>query len=572
MHRFRAFLLPLSLLLLVGLIVFLRPDRDAASTKTPARPGPREVISTEILSHPDLAEWTAPQRKRKAPSAQELPRLLELAKERSATMKRLISAAPQQALENAISPASYDALPEELKPWFERPFAQTATLKVMPVCAPGVSLEPDRLLEMEGRNWNASVYGWRKGQLSKQDTPLVGITLDGVAAISEGFFQMVPRDEEAYASALPMGNAHPDQDFSTGEPLGGTPVVAVMGGKQYRFSNTASLEDTNRKLAALEISPAPKTGANVVFAAPAPAADGGIDWAAAMAEVKIQASVWTESAKDVFCIRVDFSNRTGAPSSPTELANLMNGPVASSILQMSYGKTTVNATVSSTTIRMPHPTGTYLPSKNTELHADAIAAYKAVAGANSLNGYDIVVVHFASIGMEGGGITYAGYADLVGNRQWLQGPLFSSVTIHEFGHNYGIGHASFWQTSNGSVTGTGTTVEYGDHTDIMGDGPAPEGHFHMQAKQFLNWFPTANDNWQDATTTGSGTRRIYRFDSAETSGVLRGVRVTKASGPSPEYYWLGYRPGLATLPSFRNGAYVLWQRPGEARSWVIDTT
>ncbi|MBX3742840.1 MAG: PKD domain-containing protein [Akkermansiaceae bacterium] len=573
MHRFRAFFLPILLLLAVGLIVFLRPDRDITSTKAPARLPSQQVISTEILSHPDLAEWTDPQRTRKSPSTGELPRLLELAKERSATMKRLISTAPQQALEAAITPARYDALPEELKPWFERPFAQTATLRVTPVCAPGVNLEPDRVLEMDGLNWSASVYGWRKGQNSKQDAPLVGITLDGVAAISDGFFQIVPRDEEAHASALPMGNFHPDHDFQTGEPLGGSPVVATMGGKQYRFSSTASLEETNLQLAALETFPAPKTGANVVFAAPAPAAGGGIDWAAAKAEVKIQASVWTETDKKVFCIRVDFSNLTGAASTQTELANLMNGPVASSLLEMSYGKTTINATVSEATVRMPQPTGFYAPSKNTELHADAIAAYKTANGANSLNGYDIVVVHFASIGMQGGGIAYAGYADLNAERQWLQGTLYSGVTIHEFGHNYGIGHASFWKTTNGTVTGTGDSEEYGDHTDIMGEGPDPAGHFHMQAKQFLNWYPTGNDNWVNATTSGSGTRRIHRFDSAGTTGTIRGVRVTKSNTPAGvDYYWVGYRPGLSTLPTFQNGAYVLWQRPSETRSWLIDTT
>jgi PKD repeat protein len=573
MHRFRAFFLPALLLLAVGLIVFLRPVKEVTSTKAPTHTAPQQNISTEILSHPELAEWTDAKRLRKSPSAEELPHLLELAKERSATMKRLISAAPEQALEAAISPARYDALPEELKPWFERPFARTATLRVLPVCAPGMDLEPDRLLEMDGLNWNASVYGWRKGQTSKEDAPLVGITLDGVAAISEGFFQTVPRDEEAHASALPMGNPHPDEDFSTGEPLGGSPVLATMEGKQYRFSDMASLEKTNRDLAALERTPAPKTGANVVFAAPAPAAGVGIDWAAAKEQVKIQASVWTETTKKVFCIRVDFSNRIGAPSTQTELANLMNGPVASNLLEMSYGKTTINATVSSTTVRMPQPTTFYAPSKNTELHADAITAYKAVAGATSLNGYDIVVVHFASIGMQGGGISYAGYADMGSSRQWLQGALDTGVTIHEFGHNYGIGHASFWHTSNGTVTGAGTSMEYGDHTDIMGEGPAPEGHFHMQAKHFLNWFPTGNDNWVDATAAGSGTRRIHRFDSADTTGALRGVRVTRGSTPGNEdYFWVGYRAGLPNLPAFRNGAYLLWQRPSQTRSWLVDTT
>jgi len=403
--------------------------------------------------------------------------------------------------------------------------------------------------------------------MTKEGAPLVGITLDDVAAISKDFFQMVPPAEEAQAASLPIGNRQPDKDFSTGEPLGATPVLAVMGDKAYRFSDTASLEDTNAKLASLDLSVSPKAGANVVFAMPFPADGGGVNWEAASAEVQLQASTWTETPKSVFCIRVDFPNLAGETVSQTALANVMNNTVASSITAMSYGKTTINATVSATTVRMPSATTAYLPANNDLLHQQAMDAYKAIAGPSSLDAYDIVLVHFPSIGMQGGGIVYAGLAG--GSRQWLQGTTSSGVIIHEFGHNYGVGHASFWQTSDNSVTGTGTSVEYGDHTDIMGSGPDPEGHFHMQAKQLLNWMPTAN--WQDATATGSGTRRIYRFDSATTTGALRGVRVTKAASPA-QYYWVGFRPGLPTLPAFQQGAYLLWQRPNETRSWLVDTT
>jgi PKD repeat protein len=570
MYRSRAFFLPLLLLLAVGFAIFLRPSRETPATRIQPHPE-KGFINTEIFSDTDLTKWTDPQRTIKSPTSNELPRLLELAKERSATMKKLIAADPEQALRVAITPARYEALPEELKPWFERPFAQAATLRVMPICAPGANHGPDRHLEMEGKTWFAYVHGWRKGQTSKEDAPMVGITLDDLAAISDRFFQIVPSDEEAHVAALPMGNGHPEKDFATGEPVGSNPVLAVMAGKQYRFSSTTSLEDTNQQLANLERFPAPRAGANVILAAPARKSGGSIDWAAAKDEVMIQASLWTESTKKVFAIRVDFTNRSGAPSSKAELESLLNGPVASSLHEMSYGKTTITATASESVIRMPHPSGNYAPAKNNELHADAITAYKTANGPSSLNDYDIVVVHFTDIDMQGGGFSYAGLADLGGSRQWLQGELEAGVTIHEFGHNYGIDHSSFWQTSNGTVVGNGTSVEYGDHTDIMGSGPDPEGHFHMQAKQFLNWFPDGTSSWEDATTAGSGTRRIHRFDSASTTGTVRGVRVRKAASPA-EYYWVGYRPGISSLPAFQNGAYLLWQRANENRSWLIDTT
>jgi len=134
MVRRCAFILPLLLLLLVGVMLLSRKESQSRATSATTT-GKR--AATVVALNRQLAEWSNPERTRKEPTAQELPALLEMAKERSAAMKRLISTAPEQALAAAISPARYEALPEELKPWFERPFAQTATLRVLPICAPG---------------------------------------------------------------------------------------------------------------------------------------------------------------------------------------------------------------------------------------------------------------------------------------------------------------------------------------------------------------------------------------------------------------------------------------------------
>jgi hypothetical protein len=502
---------------------------------------------------------------REIPAA-DIKQAVALATERKARMLEWIEADPEQALEQAVTLAEYEALPEPLKPLYERPFVALATLRVLPVCADGAPAEPMRILEMDGRSWEASVFGWRQRQLTKQGTPLAGITLDGVAAIAEHAFAPVATEEVAAHAALPLGNPDAARDFSTGEVLGESAVTALAAGKRFLFADVSSLEEANQKMAALDESVSPTRGSNVVFALPSPAG-GGVDWEGATGEVELQASAWSETPKSVFCIRVDFSDVAGEAVSQAALASVMNTAVADSLEEMSYGKTTVTAGVSSSTVRMPQPSTFYKPSNNSQLHTDARNAYLAVAGATALNGYDIVVVHFPSIGMQGSGLTYAGLAG--GDSQWLQGNHDSGVIIHEFGHNYGLGHSSFWDTSGTSVTGAGTSVEYGDQTDIMGSGPDPEGHFHMQGKQRLGWFSAAN--WQDATATGSGTRRIYRFDATSTTGALRGLRVTKAASPA-EYYWVGYRPGVATQPAFQKGAYVVWQQPGQTRSWLIDTT
>ena len=561
MRRVYSLLLPL-LILLVGIgCWFSQSGSQSAGTGKLI-----QAASLDSVRDAELAELLKGHHGSREISPSNLAHAVELAKSRGERMKQWIVADPEQALAQSISFAEYEALPEELKPWFERPFAEIANLRIMPVCAEGAGREPMRILEMDGKSWDASVYGWRNQQVTKENTPLVGISLGGLAAISENAFVAVATDEADALTGVPLGNEDAQRDFSNGRLLGRRAVTALAGGKRYLFEDQASLNETNRRMAELDSSLSPKAGSNLVFA-PSPGQGGAIDWGGLEEEVELQASAWSETPKSVFCIRVDFSDVEGEVVSQSALANVMNVPVASSITEMSYGKTTVSAEVSATTVRMPEPASYYVPSNNSGLHTDAKDAYELIAGDGVLDNYDIVVVHFAGIGMQGGGLTYAGLAG--GGNQWLQGTTSSGVIIHEFGHNYGIGHSGFWDTSDGSVVGAGSNVEYGDQTDIMGSGPDPEGHFHMQAKQKLGWLEAGQ--WDDAAVSGSGVRRIYRFDSDDTTGALRGVRVPKGV-EGGEYYWVGYRPGISTYPAFQQGAYLLWQRPGNSRSWLIDTT
>ena len=139
---------------------------------------------------------------------------------------------------------------------------------------------------------------------------------------------------------------------------------------------------------------------------------------------------------------MDFSDVPGEAASQATLAASL-ATTSASILEQSYGKTWLNSTVSATTIRMPNPTTGYLPNHTSDLHTDAMSAYEAIHGAGSLAAYDIVGVHFAGIGLESSnGINFSGLEG--GSRQWLQGTTNSNTVIHEFGHNYGIGHASYW--------------------------------------------------------------------------------------------------------------------------------
>jgi hypothetical protein len=491
--------------------------------------------------------------------------VIELAKHRESEMLTLIKTNPREALARAVGYSEYEGLPEVIKVHTERPFSAAAELLALPACTasptagtPVMSYE----LSLGGEHFSASVFGRRQSIDSKQGAPLQGITLAGHAVVRERVLQEV---SEVDAGLFPQGQAHSDRCLATGEVLGTREVTAIAGGKQFHFSSQETLEAFEQRIAAFDKKPGPHTGSKVIFLY----ADGddGFDWQEAEEDVDLQASTWTETPKDVYFIRVDFLDKIGESVSQVELANYMNTTVSDAISEYSYGKTKINGTVSNIVVRMPKLSTSYASTNNNLLHTDAKAAARSQIPSLDLSLYDIIGVHFVDIGM--GASAASSYAGLAGGtRQWIQDNTSSNVMIHEFGHNYGIGHASFWDTSDGSVVGSGSSEEYGDDFDIMGDG-GNDAHIGPHGKQKINWLEPAQ--WTDVTNAGSGTYRVYRFDDAATSGSTRALRITKRTA-LPEYYWLGYRGKLVDNPWLQAGAYLTWERPDEDRAWLLDTT
>lgn len=516
-----------------------------------------------------------------APSAPSQPvttEVMALVRERRAVMEALIATDPQQALERSVALDVWHGLPQELKAEIEEPFSALARYRVLPVCANGMTGGADlpdavRYTEIEGDpSLETFVFGSRLGISSKEKAPVQGIRLGNRAALREGSFHLLTSEESAVASGIyPFVSR--GTDFATGVALGENSITAVAGGKIFQFADRAAFDAFSAAVAKLDENPGPHGGSSLVFL-PFPAEGGGFDLIAATALNNQFASSWTETKKRVFMIRCDFSDQSD-PAFPVvgsgTYASLLNTTVSDAIRDYSYGKTWIEATVSSSVIRLPQTAAYYAQvvsgsSRNASLLSDAKTAYQTANPGFISGNYDIIGVYFFAIGMRSGGVTYGGLAG--GPDIWIQGTTNAGLHVHEFGHNYGIGHSSFWKPSVGSsnpVDPAGTFEEYGDPFDIMGDGNLPEGVFHSQAKQRLNWLGTGE--WTDATAAGSGIYRLHRIDHPATAGV-RGIRVTKSGGG---YYWLSYRR-LYENSWLKAGANLVWQRSGENRSWLVDTT
>jgi len=585
----RLWSLGLPFLLLVALWFGLRPESE--ETRSIEKAEAKQVRAA--IPQIDQTAWKAWLSKTEAVvEPRELQAGITLAKSRRERMSRLVREAPRQALAEAVSFSEYAALPPEMRPWVERPFNERVEMVYLPICG-GVSPDGrEAVVELhfkDGSHVEAFLFGSRAEITGKKSIPLQGVALDGVAAVGDGVFQPVSAQE---AEQFPAHAGGLKRSFATGKALSDPKVLAVAGGEVFAFGDVTELTRMDEALRRLDTKPGPMAASERIFAyqpVPADGAEGGgFDLEGASLAAQEQASAWTETEKKVFMIRIDFSDNTGGFGSQAATATAL-AESSEHIRTMSYNKTFITGTVSANVYRMPQTSAFYVnggSGLNSELLRDARNTFRNTrngpdvgldigpvhnsgSGDIGLGNYDIVGVIFPSIGMISGGVTYAGLAG--GANLWMQGTNSVDTYVHEFGHNYGIGHASFWQTSDGSVSGTGATAEYGDIYDVMGSGDLPEAHFHAQAKAKLDWLTPAQ--WADATALGSGTYRIYRVDDRYTTGAYRGVRVTKVATPgSEEYYWLNYRALYPGVPVLAQGAYLNWQRAGQTRCWLLDTT
>ncbi len=478
---------------------------------------------------------------------------------------------PDEALGQAIGISDYVNLPDELKPFFERPFSARGDIDLLwETSMEGCDGHADcRKSHRTCIHRNTVTLGNMKLLACNEpkrhlpvlkDVPLAGVRLQNQVVISNNsVVRVAPEDFEAAASLFPEGARYNGESNEN---------AALIAGKLHTMGRSSELVAVEKVLAEVKAHAVARRTSRVENPYAWLAGDSGGDEGA-------DATPYQENQIDVLFIRVDFSDFSGAPISQADLETTL-ATVDGHLDNYSYGQAGITYTVTSQLYRMPSTGEDYATDSAVEDGIDGSdriqrdARDKAAAN-YTLADYDVIAVYFPRLsGVSGSLITYGGFASIGGNRHWINGVNSVGVILHEFGHNYGLYHANYHHPEQqlGGTYQLPGILEYGDIFDEMGSGNSPEAHFSHLAKNYMQWMPDS----KVAEATGNATYTIYRFDDINAiSNPLLAVKVPMSGDVN---YWIGYRQ-LYTSSSYNlsNAAYVVAENLASSRETsLIDMT
>ncbi len=454
-----------------------------------------------------------------------------LAIRRREQLKQLIQTNPQAAIERAISAETLALLPSSIAEQSERRINATGDFMVYEVCGinsglsagkKGVrmgSSRTEREVVIGEDKYTAYVYGRREQMTTKLAIPLSGIEIDGQMAVDE----------------------------AVGQTIKGSDAAAKVGGETKYFADRTAMDEYFADEVKWESQIGPKRESAATKGKEKTAVSGRAETEAPEAT----ASSWTEGPKTVLMIRAEFSDKPGDPVSydnqtltVTSAQNLFTNEVNPFYLANSYGKTSITATVTSSLILMPHPLSYYTQGNNSdELIPDARAA--ALQKGYNTNNYDFDIVAFSYTSA----FDWVGLSSIGAKGSKLNGGFSLEDVAHELGHNYGLLHANLWRTTDGTTTGQGYDIEYGDCYDMMANhftcNITQNSHFNATYKHLLNWLTDAAD--VETVTPDKTNYTIYAQDATSGSG----IRALKINKDGTKNYWVEFRQGM-------NGALIRW--------------
>ncbi|WP_309380128.1 PKD domain-containing protein [Cerasicoccus frondis] len=530
-------------------------ETQVEHSKTP-KPATSADSAAENTTPPSktFAEWQADYLQQ--PTPQLLAEGQKIAESRRAQMLNWIQNDPDRAIDAMLSFAEYEALPEEIANIIELPFAGQADISALPFCAdPGAhdhhedhEHSTQYFAKLPGFQVTLYLPSTRVGLTSQKGLPVLGIRVGAIAALVNDPAQELSRSERLAAiNVLELDSPAPGN---------------VLLGDRFVDAYHISAEDLSQRIVQAERSITP----NAVTAAMALMDGGDYSEQSFYAALEYADSTWSETPKDILFIRINFPDNSTVDSYADVVSKLTDCQAL--IENNSYGKTTFSTiTVNETAITLANPSTTY--SEDYQLLYDDALAAATSAGYNP-DSYDIVGIVFDYIYSD-----WSGRASVGGSKHWINGDRSTGTYIHEFGHNYGLWHASSWDADDGSIVpapGEDTSDdapehnEYGDIFDIMGSGP-DECDYHAFAKNRLNW--VTDDQVVELDSLSDQTIRIYRFDDPDADA--NPTLAVKVQINESETYWISHRRNLSSNSYLSNGAYVIWAHRTD-RARLIDMT
>lgn len=477
-----------------------------------------------------------------------------LAKQRQKRLADLIQSDPERAIELAMPPDLIAVLPPDVRAFAEDHVNGRGRLAVLgAVPEPGHEGEfvsTFRTATLNGKEYRAFTYGRRMGEPTRNN-----ILLHGVSVPSEEFGALLAVHESP-ARVLSRGEAARVKVATTSDPIcavsalpstsRNTETVLVVDVTPIFTCEPDHATQMQRQIAASD-------GENVAL--------GAVDGDA-------EPSAYTEGRKRLLFIRVDFPNLQGPPFPDLAGMQLITNMV-NYWRDASYGKTTValpgqgigESSDLTPTFRMTNNAAYYGTNNFYDpLRAEARAA--ADSNGYYRTNYEFHIICIGAVpGFSWGGLGYVG-----GTGAWIRNTSSTGTTAHELGHNLGLNHANYWDTSAQTVIGSGTSVEYGDGFDTMGGGGSSR-HYNARYRFYLNWLGTTDV----ATFSTNGVYRIMAYDVTNSTGV-RALKIMRTGGSGTNQYWLEYHAKSGSTTWQLNGAELRWAGSGNQKSQLLDTT
>jgi PA14 domain/Concanavalin A-like lectin/glucanases superfamily/Bacterial Ig domain/PKD domain/Fibronectin type III domain len=431
-----------------------------------------------------------------------------LAKARRPVMLQLIMENPKLALERAVTPRTRSALPESVLANVEREIAGQGFYGVLAFCDHTEESHPaqeepqhshiERRVNLDGKEFNAHVYGTRWQRQTEEKASLYGVAIDNEIALHENDVVTVP------AAASP--NVNP-----------ATPgVAAIYKGGWHWFEDT-------QQVAAFQESLQPQ---EYPLAASGPILDP-INPPSDTAPPTIPYNAYTGpyshqyGPKTVMVYVVETSDSGSYPVNPTQ-ASLDSGLNSTSqwYYDTSYRRTwfgpkyinpgqpnemLIPRLVVTPVLHLPGTAASYnnFGGGIWNLCQDATRALGGEynGGTKDPDNYDRRIIMCVKKLIGSTGLAWVG-----GREAILGDTLEGGVAIHELGHNWGVVHANLW---NPTATGIprsplNTHAEGGDGADVMGGGGGPFNSMFLEELGFLR-----EDAGEIVRATTSGSYRIF---------------------------------------------------------------